>query len=119
MPLVKDRVKQTTITTGTGAVALSGGVAGFQTFAQAFASGAQVYYCIADGTAWEVGIGTYTAGSPGSLSRDTVLDSSNGGGLVAWGVGTRDVFVTMPAAAFSSGSSDVTLATIHSYTLAM
>lgn len=99
MPLVKDRVKQTTTTTGTGTVALSGTVSGFQTFAQAFSSGSSVYYCIADGTNWEVGTGTYTAGSPGSLSRDTVLASSNSGAAVSWGVGTKDVFVTLPAAA--------------------
>ncbi|KAA0579009.1 hypothetical protein FZ983_16935 [Azospirillum sp. B21] len=99
MPLVKDRVKQTTTTTGTGSVALSGTVSGFQTFAQAFSSGSVVYYCIADGTNWEVGTGTYTAGSPGSLSRDTILASSNSGAAVSWGVGTKDVFVTLPAAA--------------------
>lgn len=99
MPLVKDRVKQTTTSTGTGSVALSGTVSGFQTFAQAFSSGSVVYYCIADGTNWETGIGTYTAGSPGSLSRDAILASSNSGAAVAWGVGTKDVFVTLPAAA--------------------
>ncbi len=99
MHLVKDRVKQTTTTTGTGTVALSGTVSGFQTFAQAFSSGAVVYYCIADGTNWEVGTGTYTTGS---LSRDTILASSNSDAAVSWGVGTKDIFVTMPAAAFSS-----------------
>lgn len=98
MPIVKDRVKQTTTTTGTGSVALSGAVSGFQTFAQAFSSGSSVYYCIADGTNWEVGSGTFTAGSPGSLSRDTILDSSNSGSAVSWSVGTKDVFVTFPAA---------------------
>lgn len=115
MPLLKDRVKQTTTTTGTGSVALSGSVAGFQTFAQAFTSGASVYYCIADGTNWEVGIGTYTAGSPGSLSRDVILDSSNAKAAVSWGVGTKDVFVTLPAAAVPSGalSLPVTTTTVN------
>ncbi|MFS2014815.1 hypothetical protein ACCD06_33845 [Azospirillum sp. CT11-132] len=104
MPLVKDRVKQTTTSTGTGSVALSGTVSGFQTFAQAFSSGNQVYYCIADGTNWETGIGTYTAGSPGSLSRDSILASSNSGAAVSWGVGTKDVFVTLPASAIGAVS---------------
>lgn len=102
MPRIKDRVKQTTTSTGTGAVALSGTVSGFQTFAQAFPTGTQVYYCIADGTNWETGTGTYTAGSPGSLSRDTIFDSSNSGAAVAWGVGTKDVFVTVPASAIGA-----------------
>ncbi|MFD1627643.1 SPRY domain-containing protein [Azospirillum griseum] len=103
MPIIKDRVKQTTTSTGTGTVALTGMVQGFQTFAQAFPSGTQVYYCIADGTDWEVGIGTFTVGSPGSLSRDTVLDSSNAKSVVNWAVGTKDVFVTLPAAAVVGG----------------
>ena len=110
MPLVKDRVKQTTTTTGTGSVALSGTVSGFQTFAQAFSSGSSDYYCIADGTNWETGIGTYTAGSPGSLSRDTILDSSNSAAAVSWGVGTKDVFVTMPAAAIGTEDTAVSIA---------
>jgi hypothetical protein len=105
MPRIKDRVKQTTTSTGTGAVALSGTVSGFQTFAQAFTTGTQVYYCIADGTNWETGIGTYTAGSPGSLSRDTIMDSSSGGAAVSWGVGTKDVFVTLPATAIGEDTA--------------
>ncbi len=104
MPIIKDRVKQTTTSTGTGAVSLSGTVTGFQTFAAALTTGASVYYCIADGTSWEIGSGTYTAGSPGSLSRDSVLASSNAGSLVSWGVGTKDVFVTVPAAALALAS---------------
>ncbi|MBP2310488.1 hypothetical protein GBZ48_31545 [Azospirillum melinis] len=104
MPTVKDRVKQTTTSTGTGTVALTGTVQGFQTFAQAVPSGTQVYYCIADGTDWETGIGTFTAGSPGSLSRDTILDSSNSSTLVSWGVGTKDVFITIPATVINNAA---------------
>lgn len=119
MPLVKDRVKQTTTSTGTGSVALSGAVAGFQTFAQAFSSGSVVYYCIADGTNWEVGTGTYTSGSPGSLSRDTILASSNSGAAVAWGVGTKDVFVTLPAAAVGLASFPAVTTKTASATIAL
>lgn len=96
MPLVlKDRVKQLTTTTGTGAVTLSGSVAGFQSFS-VIGNGNTTYYCITDGIDWEVGIGTYTL-STTSLSRDSVLESSNANALVNWGAGTKDVFCTYPA----------------------
>jgi hypothetical protein len=43
-----------------------------------------------------VGIGTYTS-SGTTLSRDTVLASSNGGSLVNFSAGTKDVFCDYPA----------------------
>ena len=98
MPLVvKDRVKETTTTTGTGTITLAGAAAGFQSFA-AIGTGNTTYYAIVDQTpgAWEVGIGTYTATGT-TLSRTTVLASSNSGSLVNFGAGTKDVFVTYPA----------------------
>lgn len=96
MPLVlKDRVKETTTTTGTGTVTLGGAVAGFQSFS-VIGNGNTTYYTITNGTDWEVGIGTYTS-SGTTLSRDTILESSNSGSAVNWGVGSKDVFVTYPA----------------------
>jgi hypothetical protein len=98
MPLiVKDRVKETTTTTGTGTITLGGAVSGFQSFA-AIGDGNTTYYTIQDGTAgtWEVGIGTYTS-SGTTLSRDTVLASSNSGSLVDFAAGSKNVFVTYPA----------------------
>jgi hypothetical protein len=98
MPLVvKDRVKETTATTGTGTVTLAGAATGFQSF-YVIGDGNTTYYTIAGqtGNEWEVGIGTYTA-SGTTLSRDTVLSSSNSGSLVAFSAGTKDVFVTYPA----------------------
>ena len=98
MPLiVKDRVKETTTTTGTGTITLGGAVSGFQSFA-AIGDGNTTYYTIQDGTAgtWEVGIGTYTS-SGTTLSRDTVLASSNSGNLVDFAAGSKNVFVTYPA----------------------
>ena len=95
--LVRDRVKETTTTTGTGTVTLAGASSGFQSFA-AIGNGNSTYYCIAaqSGTEWEVGIGTYTS-SGTTLSRDSVLSSSNSGSLVNFSAGTKDVFVTYPA----------------------
>lgn len=95
--IVKDRVKETTTTAGTGTITLAGAVAGFQSFS-VIGNGNTTYYTIVDTTnsTWEVGIGTYTS-SGTTLSRDTVLESSNSGSLVPFAAGTKDVFVTYPA----------------------
>jgi hypothetical protein len=95
--VLADRVRETTTTTGTGTVTLGGAVTGFQSFS-AIGNANNTYYAIAgQGTAeWEVGIGTYTA-SGTTLSRDTVLASSNAGSLVVFSVGTKDVFCDYPA----------------------
>jgi hypothetical protein len=96
MPLVvKDRVKETTTTTGTGTLTLVGASTGFQAFS-VIGDGNTTYYTITNGTDWEVGIGTYTS-SGTTLSRDTILESSNSGNAVDWGAGSKDVFVTYPA----------------------
>ena len=100
MPLVvADRVKETTTTAGTGTITLAGAVTGFQSFA-AIGNGNTTYYTIAgQGTSeWEVGIGTYTS-SGTTLSRTTVLASSNAGALVNFSAGTKDVFVRLPSVA--------------------
>jgi hypothetical protein len=95
--VLKDRVKETSTTTGTGTFTLAGASTGFQSFS-VIGNGNITYYCIVDSAAgaWEVGIGTYTS-SGTTLSRDTVLESSNSGSLVNFGSGSKDVFVTYPA----------------------
>jgi hypothetical protein len=95
--VLKDRVKETTSTTGTGTVTLLGAATGFQSFS-AIGDANTTYYTIAGqtGSEWEVGIGTYTLVGT-TLSRDTVLESSNAGNLVIFTPGTKDVFVTYPA----------------------
>jgi hypothetical protein len=98
MPLVvRDRVNETSTTTGTGTFTLAGAVTGFQTFS-AIGNGNTTYYTIVlqGGTEWEVGLGTYTS-SGTTLSRDTVLSSSNGGSLVNFSAGTKNVFCDYPA----------------------
>ena len=95
--VVKDRVKSSTTTTGTGTITLGAAAIGFQAFS-VIGDGNTTYYTIVDtvnGT-WEVGIGTYTS-SGTTLSRDTVLDSSNSGSLVNFAAGSKDVFVAYPA----------------------
>lgn len=95
--VVKDRVKVVTTTTGTGTLTLGAAANGFQTFS-VIGDGNTTYYAIVDSAAgaWEVGIGTYTA-SGTTLSRTTVLESSNSGSLVNFAAGDKDVFVTYPA----------------------
>ena len=95
--VVKDRVKVTSTTTGTGTFTLGSAVLGFQDFS-VIGDGNTTYYTIAGvGTSeFEVGIGTYTA-SGTTLSRDTILESSNSGNAVNFSAGSKEVFVTYPA----------------------
>jgi len=95
--ILKDRVQETTTTTGTGTLTLSGAVTGYQSFS-AIGNANTTYYAIyaPGGTEWEVGIGTYTALGT-TLSRDTVLSSSNSGSLVTFSAGTKNVWCDYPA----------------------
>lgn len=107
--VVKDRVKETTTTTGTGTVTLLGAATGYQSFS-AIGNGNDTYYCIAgqSGNEWEVGIGTYTSAGT-TLSRTTVLASSNAGSLVTFSAGTKDVFVVYPAGRSVIGGEGYTM----------
>jgi hypothetical protein len=93
--VVKDRVQETSTTTGTGTFTLAGAVSGFQSFS-VIGDANTTYYAIVGGTEWEVGLGTYTL-SGTTLARTTILASSNGGTAVNFSAGTKNVFVTYPA----------------------
>jgi hypothetical protein len=92
--VVKDRVRETSTTTGTGTFTLAGAVTGFQTFSSAIGNTNTTYYTIVNGAEFEVGLGTVGAGT---LARTTILASSNAGAAVNFTAGTKDVFVTYPA----------------------
>jgi hypothetical protein len=94
--VLKDRVKETTTTTGTGSFALAGAVTGYDSFGQ-IGSGNTTYYAVYldGGSEWEVGIGTYT--SPSTLSRDTILASSNAGSVVTFSAGQKTIWCDYPA----------------------
>ena len=96
--VVKDRVKETTTTTGTGAISLDGAVANFQAFSAVLSDADTTYYAIIDNTSsdFEVGLGTY-ASSGNTLTRTTVLESSNSGSAVDFAAGTKNVFIAYPA----------------------
>jgi hypothetical protein len=110
--VINDRVKETTTTTGTGAVSLGGAVTGFETFAAGIGNSNTVYYCIAhqDQAEFEVGLGTLD-GDSSDLTRTTVISSSNSDSAVDFSAGTKDVFCTIPASkmVFEDGSNDVTI----------
>ena len=79
--VLKDRVKETTTTTGTGTYTLAGAVTGFEAFSSV-GNGNTTYYACSDGT---------------TLARTTILQSSNSDNAVDWSAGTRTIFCTLPA----------------------
>jgi len=100
--ILKDRVKESSASSGTGSITLGGAFPGYQTFNAAVATGSTVYYTIHNlaagfDTEWEVGLGTFT--SPATLARTTVLSSSNSGSAVNFTAGANglEVFITQPA----------------------
>lgn len=122
--VLADRVKETTVTTGTGYVTLDGAVTGYQSFS-VVGDGNSTYYTIAgQGTSeWEVGLGIYD-GLNLRLYRDTVISSSSGGSKVSFSSGTKDVFVTYPASKslkitteLSPTSTDLVLVEVPEYTI--
>ena len=96
--VIADRVRETTTTTGTGTIDLSGAVTNFETFTANLSNSDTTYYSIVDNTngAFEVGLGTFTS-SGTTLARTTVIASSNSNSAVNLGSGTKDVFITIPA----------------------
>ena len=97
--VIDDRVKETSTTTGTGTLNLSGAVSGFQTFVAGVGDGNTTYYAIVnrDADEWETGLGTVADASTDTLARTTVIASSNSDSAVDFSAGTKDVFTTLPA----------------------
>ncbi len=93
MPLLQDRVQETTTTVGTGQFALNGAVTGYVTFNASFANGDIVWYVCDNGAGdWEIGYGTV---GTGTLTR-SVFQSSNSNNLVSFTAGTKRIFCTAP-----------------------
>lgn len=105
-----DRVKDSTTTTGTGTITISGTApTGYRAFASVMSTGDSFYYCISStGAEWEVGIGSLASST--TISRDTVLASSNSNALVNFSAGTKDVFITIPAASVQNIGQDLAVA---------
>jgi hypothetical protein len=100
MPIPAFRAKQSTNTDGTGTLVLNAAATNARSFNAAFgASARRIMYCISWSTGFEIGYGDFDGGTPGSLTRATVLASSNAGSLVTLPAGTKDVFAVFEPAA--------------------
>ena len=118
--VLNDRVKETTTTTGTGTLNLAGAQPNFETFVAGIGNTNSTFYCIShDGTSeFEVGIGTVTDAGTDTLSRTTIISSSNSDNLVNFTAGTKTVFCTYPAKRAPSASmTATTYVTTHASTL--
>jgi hypothetical protein len=96
--LYADRVKDSTTTTGTGDITLSGTApTGYQSFNTAFGTSTYFIYVISSssGAEWEVGEGYLSTST--NLKRDNVLASSNSGSAVNFSAGTKDVYCSIAA----------------------
>ena len=92
--VIKDRVKETTTTTGTGTYTLGGAVTGFETFTANLSNADTTFYGCTDGSDFEVGVGTFTS-SGTTLARTTILSSSNSNNAVSWSSGSREIFLNI------------------------
>jgi microcystin-dependent protein len=115
MPIIAYRAKQSSETAGTGTLVLSPAASNARSFQAAFGAAARrIQYCIQWSTGFEIGYGDFDGGSPGSLTRATILASSNAGGLVSLPAGTKDVFCVVDPAAREviaiSGTANLALA---------
>lgn len=91
-----DRIRETSVTTGTGDFQLAGAVTGFRAFGDLMADGDTTDIEISMGSATESVQVRYNSGT-NTLTRQLVHESSNGGALVSFGTGTKDLFITLPA----------------------
>ena len=100
--IIKDRVRETTSTSGTATYQLGGATTGFEGFLE-IGTGNTTYYCCTDGTSFEIGIGTFTDASPDTLARTTILQAkdvanSTTDQAVNWAdTSAKDIFCTLPS----------------------
>ena len=106
-----DRVLETSTTTGTGAFTLAGALTGFRAFSAVMTSPSDTCYYAIEGLSgsaqsgeWETGLGTYSASN--TLTRTTVLASSNAGAAVNFSAGTKRVMLAQGATATSTSLSE-------------
>lgn len=93
--IIADNVRETSTTSGTGALTLAGAVAGFRRFRDVCSVGDEIDVRVSDGTAWEVGIYTYSGTD--TLTRSHVRKSSNSNNAVSFSSNSKDVVLTLPA----------------------
>lgn len=95
-----DRVKETSISTGTGDLTLAGAVTGFQAVSAipGISDTDILILCIAHQSAneWETAVCRWNSGA-GSITRLTTLESTNSDAAVNFSAGTKDIFCVLPA----------------------
>ncbi len=92
---LKDRIKETSRSTGTGDFTLDGAAPGFSAFGDYYSDGDTFFYAITDGQAYEVGSGVYNVGASNTLTRFPI-QSTNSDSVVSFTAGLKEVFVTYP-----------------------
>src|SRR4051794_10061210 len=101
-PLYLDRIKESTLSVGTGAITLSGPLPAFRAVSLV-GNGNKFHYLTYNDNNFEVGKGTYTSSS-NSFSRDQVLTSSNSNNPVDWPAGVKFVVLTVPSRVLAAAS---------------
>ena len=107
-----DRVKQKSTSTGTGNFELSSSVAGFKDFADVYADQDVLFYCINDGTNFEIGSGIFNSGATPTIQRNVFYSSASDNSIIDFAAGTKEIFVTYPAThsvSIGSGIGGITL----------
>lgn len=105
-----DRVSETSSTSGTGTLSLDGAKTGFQSFVDGIGNANTCHYLIENDTDWEIGLGTVTDAAIDTLSRDTILASSNSGSAVDWAAdGLQDVSCVIPASSYTANLDKLTI----------
>lgn len=96
--IIKDRVWESSTSTGTGVFVLEGSKTGYRTFSSVLADGDTCFYTIvADAGLWETGLATYNSGT-NSLTRTVRYDNSSGTtGAINFTAGAKEVFLSLPA----------------------
>jgi hypothetical protein len=90
-------VEETTETIGTGTLSLSGPTAQHRGFLAGFGALGTCHYTLLWGNHWEYGIGTFTDGTPDTLSRDLIINSSFGSSQkINLGIGIKLVYCEIP-----------------------
>lgn len=98
-PIFYDRVKETSITTGSGTFTLDGAFTGFQSFSIIGSGNACFYTCEMNSLGeWEIGSGYYEP-NPSRLSRGSIIGSSQNNNIVNFSSGTKIIFLDHPAKA--------------------
>jgi hypothetical protein len=94
--VLSDRVREVSSSSGLGSFTPSGAFTGYTTFTSTIGAGNTTYYTITNDSLgqWEVGVGTFDGTE---LSRDLILTSSNSDAKVDFGVGSKEIFCTLPA----------------------